>query len=83
MFKEIYLFFKKTIGKRLFFTKVFLAALCELIKSCTLILPFLVEKFINQIQDGVFSLFYPKIALCAYLAIFVIQSIIVWLYGKK
>ncbi len=83
MFKEIYLFFKKTIGKKLFFTIVFLAALCELIKSCTLILPFLVEKFINQIQDGVFSLFYPKIALCAYLAIFVIQSIIVWLYGKK
>ena len=83
MFKVIYLFFKKTIGKKLFFTIVVLAALCELIKSCTLILPFLVEKFINQIQDGVFSLFYPKVGLCAYLAIFIIQSIIVWLYGKK
>ena len=83
MFKAIYLFFKKTIGKKLFFTIVVLAALCELIKSCTLILPFLVEKFINQIQDGVFSLFYPKVGLCAYLAIFIIQSIIVWLYGKK
>ncbi len=83
MFKALYRFFKKTIGKKLLFTVAGLAALCELVKSLTLALPFLVEKFITQIQQGTFSLFLPKIILISYTAIFIMQSVIVWFFAKR
>ena len=82
MFPKLSNLLKKTIGKRLLLSLLTLSVLCELVKATTLLFPFVIEKFINQIQGGVYSLYYPKLLFISYLVIFITQSVIVLFYGK-
>lgn len=82
MFAKLTSFFTKTIGKQLLWSLLVLSVLCEFVKATALLFPFAIEKFVNEIQSGVYSLYYPKLLFAAYLVIFVLQSIIIWFYGK-
>lgn len=82
MLGKVIVFLKENIGKKLVSLLFFLAFVCEFISLCTILLPFLIERFIEQIQIGVFSLYYPLRLVVSYLLIFLLQSVIVWFYGR-
>lgn len=81
--RTLFSFLKKSIGIKLLATLVLTSCLFAFIKLVNIILPFFVEKFINDIQKGKFCSLYLYEAACIYAVSFLMQSLVSYIYGRK
>ena len=81
--KQFTRFYALTIGKKDTLTLAGISCLFAPLQIATIILPFFIEKFVDEIQNGVFSFTYPKLLFFLYAAVFALQMLLTYMYGKK
>ena len=81
--KKIATFLSNIVGFRNFWLLILLSALSIIVSSSIIVIPFFIELFINNIQEGQFSLNYLYFAGIIFLASFSVSNIINFFFGKK
>lgn len=81
--KKIATFLSNIVGFRNFWLLILLSALSIIVSSSIIVIPFFIELFINNIQEGQFSLKYLYFAGIIFLASFSVSNIINFFFGKK
>lgn len=76
-------FYSSTIGKKTTLTLLGICCLFAPLHIAVIVLPVFIEKFIDDIQNGVFSLAYPKLLFFLYALIFLMRMLLTYLYAKK
>ena len=81
--KDISNFFSSSIGKKKCIILLLLSGACVFVESSLIILPFFIEKFVDNIQQNIFIPFYLYIPIIFYVGSFVLTNFICFVYGKK
>ncbi len=80
--KKLFNFVSMTVGRRSVFVLFAVSLLCVLIQSATVIVPFFIEHFINDIQTGNFSVRILYAAGLFYVLTFALGNLVTFFYGK-
>lgn len=81
MLKKALDFLKKHMGAKTVKSLLVISVFLALLDLSNVVLPVFVGKFIDGIQNGLFILSFPSIILGVYATVFVLQNILMYVYG--